>query len=260
MEEKRFLYGVFMKFHEKKGNLVLRSRKGKVSMQFYRYFFGGLLMIILFDFSAGCSNNKKIEDYSINEEVEYQGEENTEKKQDEINDEITSTSSKDEEQSLQSQQYSAETSESSLYNETISVQEDFLVGSTSVTINAAIPNSWNYQKWDVEKGIIDWGIEIQVEGDENSIIMISGQYGTLNVSSLYPDEPETFVTDQGIEAQYYKDEYRTSEGEAYVNQHIVIGQLNSGFYGISIQMPKKNFDENAESIQELIKSVEILEN
>ena len=181
------------------------------------------------------------------------------KKEDEIeNEEISSTPAKEK---GQNNQYSMETSAStSTNNEIISVREDFLVGSTSVTIDVDIPNNWNYQKWDVEEGIPDWGIEIQVEDNENSMIMISGQYGTLNVSGIYPDDPEIFVTGQGIKAQYYKDEYQSSEDETYVSQHIIIGQLNSGFYGISIQMPEKTFDENSESIQELLKSVKILEN
>lgn len=222
-----------------------------------------ILMIALLISSTGCSNTSKMESYTINEEDEYQDEQDTEKVEDEIEHEIehsemTSTSSKEK---SQSNQYSMETSVSpSVHDEIISVSEDFLVGSSSVTIDVAIPNGWNYRKWDVEEESADWGIEIRVECDEDSIIMISGQYGTLNVSGLYPNDPEIFVTDQGIKTQYYKDEYQTIEGETYVNQQIVIGQLNSGFYGISIQMSKKNFDNNAESIQKLLKSVKIFEN
>lgn len=136
---------------------------------------------------------------------------------------------------------------------------EFQVGSVSVTLHADIPEEWDYSVWDTAEEMPDWGIRIRVEGEDNAIIRISGQHGTLNVSGFYPEPPETLVTDQGTEAQYYKTEYKTNEGENFVDQHVVFGQMNSGFYGISVQMPKSMFEKNAESIQELLRSVEITE-
>ena len=123
-----------------------------------------------------------------------------------------------------------------------------------------IPDGWNYAKWDVEQEVPDWGLQIQIGDHENSIIMISGQHGTLNVSGMYPDPPEIFITNQGIEASYYKDEFEMDSGETYVNQHIVIGQMKSGFYGIILQMPREIYDDNIEPIQKLLESVKIVEN
>ena len=135
----------------------------------------------------------------------------------------------------------------------------FQVGSVSVTLHVNVPEEWNYFIWEAEEEGPDWGIRIQVEGEENAAIQISGQHGTLNVSDFYPEPPETLITDQGLEAQYYKNKYETDDGEIFVDQYVVIGQMNSGFYGISLQMPQSIFDRNAETIQELLKSIEITE-
>ena len=50
------------------------------------------------------------------------------------------------------------------------------------------------------------------------------------------------------------------DGEIYVNQQIVIGQMKSGFYGISLQMPKTIYDDHIESIRKVLESVKITEN
>ena len=44
-----------------------------------------------------------------------------------------------------------------------------------------------------------------------------------------------------------------------MDQHIVFGELDSGFYGISIQMPKAVFEENQEAILDMLRSVKIVE-
>ena len=136
---------------------------------------------------------------------------------------------------------------------------EFQIGSVSVTLHADIPEEWAYSIWNAEEEMSDWGILIQVEGEDNATIQIKGQHGTLNVSDFYPEPPETLITDQGLEAQYYKNKYETDDGEIFVDQYVVIGQMNSGFYGISLQMPQSIFDRNAETIQELLKSIEITE-
>ena len=97
------------------------------------------------------------------------------------------------------------------------------------------------------------------EGKEEALIAIRGQYGTLDVSGLYPGPPETFLTDQGREAQYYKQEYASDQGEVFIDRYLVFGQLDSGFYGVSIQMPRSVFDRNEEAIQTLLKSIRITE-
>ena len=135
----------------------------------------------------------------------------------------------------------------------------FQVGSVSVILHVNVPEKWNYSIWEAEEEGPDWGIQIQVEREENATIQIRGQHGTLNVSDFYPEPPETLITDQGIEAQYYKNKYETNDGETFVDQYVVIGQKSSGFYGISLQMPQSIFDRNADSIQKLLKTIEITE-
>ena len=144
--------------------------------------------------------------------------------------------------------------------EVVTIKERFQLDSVSVTLQVDIPDGWNYFKWDVEQEVPDWGLQIQIGDHENSIIMISGQHGTLNVSGLYPDPPEIFITNQGTEATYYKNEFEMDDGEIYVNQQIVIGQMKSGFYGISLQMPKTIYDDHIESIRKVLESVKIAEN
>ncbi|HIY59635.1 MAG TPA: hypothetical protein H9831_02970 [Candidatus Eisenbergiella pullistercoris] len=131
-------------------------------------------------------------------------------------------------------------------------------GSFVAAIGADIPEGWEAVIWESEAEIPDWGIEIRAEGKENARIMVTGQHGTLNAAQFYPEQPDPFVTEQGREGLYYKGEYE-SEGERFVDQQIVFGQLDSGFYGISIQMPKAVFEENQETILEMLRSVEIME-
>ena len=139
------------------------------------------------------------------------------------------------------------------------IHNNFQVGSVSVTMSMDVPEGWETVIWDVETEIPDWGIEIRADGKENARIMVKGQHGTLNVAQFYPEQPEAFATDQGREGLYYKGEYESEEGERFVDQHIVFGQLDSGFYGISIQMPKAVFEENQEAILDMLRSVKIVE-
>lgn len=139
------------------------------------------------------------------------------------------------------------------------IRADFQVGPVAVTIQALLPEGWESIPEDVEEGSPDWGIRILAEGKEEALIAIRGQYGTLDVSGLYPGPPETFLTDQGREAQYYKQEYASDQGEVFIDRYLVFGQLDSGFYGVSIQMPRSVFDRNEEAIQTLLKSIRITE-
>ena len=139
------------------------------------------------------------------------------------------------------------------------IRADFQVGPVAVTIQALLPEGWESIPEDVEEGSPDWGIRILAEGKEEALIAIRGQYGTLDVSGLYPGPPETFLTDQGREAQYYKQEYASDQGEVFTDRYLVFGQLDSGFYGVSIQMPRSVFDRNEEAIQTLLKSIRITE-
>ena len=149
--------------------------------------------------------------------------------------------------------------ESSSDETSVEIRADFQVGPVAVTIQALLPEGWESIPEDVEEGSPDWGIRILAEGKEEALIAIRGQYGTLNVSGLYPGPPETFLTDQGREAQYYKQEYASDQGEVFIDRYLVFGQLDSGFYGVSIQMPRSVFDRNEEAIQTLLKSIRITE-
>ena len=149
--------------------------------------------------------------------------------------------------------------ESSSEETSAEIRADFQVGPVAVTIQALLPEGWESIPEDVEEGSPDWGIRILAEGKEEALIAIRGQYGTLDVSGLYPGPPETFLTDQGREAQYYKQEYASDQGEVFTDRYLVFGQLDSGFYGVSIQMPRSVFDCNEEAIQTLLKSIRITE-
>ena len=149
--------------------------------------------------------------------------------------------------------------ESSSEETSAEIRADFQVGPVAVTIQALLPEGWESIPEDVEEGSPDWGIRILAEGKEEALIAIRGQYGTLDVSGLYPGPPETFLTDQGREAQYYKQEYASDQGEVFTDRYLVFGQLDSGFYGVSIQMPRSVFDRNEEAIQTLLKSIRITE-
>lgn len=149
--------------------------------------------------------------------------------------------------------------ESSSEETSAEIRADFQVGPVAVTIQALLPEGWESIPEDVEEGSPDWGIRILAEGKEEALIAIRGQYGTLDVSGLYPGPPETFLTDQGREAQYYKQEYASDQGEVFIDRYLVFGQLDSGFYGVSIQMPRSVFDRNEEAIQTLLKSIRITE-
>ena len=149
--------------------------------------------------------------------------------------------------------------ESSSEETSAEIRADFRVGPVAVTIQALLPEGWESVTEDVEEGSPDWGIRILAEGKEEALIAIRGQYGTLDVSGLYPGPPETFLTDQGREAQYYKQEYASDQGEVFTDRYLVFGQLDSGFYGVSIQMPRSVFDRNEEAIQTLLKSIRITE-
>ena len=149
--------------------------------------------------------------------------------------------------------------ESSSEETSAEIRADFQVGPVAVTIQALLPEGWESVTEDVEEGSPDWGIRILAEGKEEALIAIRGQYGTLDVSGLYPGPPETFLTDQGREAQYYKQEYASDQGEVFIDRYLVFGQLDSGFYGVSIQMPRSVFDRNEEAIQTLLKSIRITE-
>lgn len=149
--------------------------------------------------------------------------------------------------------------ESSSEGTSAEIRADFQVGPVAVTIQALLPEGWESIPEDVEEGSPDWGIRILAEGKEEALIAIRGQYGTLNVSGLYPGPPETFLTNQGREAQYYKQEYASDQGEVFIDRYLVFGQLDSGFYGVSIQMPRSVFDRNEEAIQTLLKSIRITE-
>ena len=131
-------------------------------------------------------------------------------------------------------------------------------GSLVGAIGAGIQEGWEAVIWESEAEIPDWGIEMRAGGKENGRIMVTGQHGTLNAAQFYPGQPDPLVTEEGREGLYYKGEYE-SEGERFVDQQIVFGQLDSGFYGISIQMPKAVFEENQETILEMLRSVEIME-
>ena len=131
--------------------------------------------------------------------------------------------------------------ESSSEETSAEIRADFQVGPVAVTIQALLPEGWESIPEDVEEGSPDWGIRILAEGKEEALIAIRGQYGTLDVSGLYPGPPETFLTDQGREAQYYKQEYASDQGEVFTDRYLVFGQLDSGFYGVSIQMPPGPF-------------------
>ena len=149
--------------------------------------------------------------------------------------------------------------ESSSEETSAEIRADFQVGPVAVTIQALLPEGWESIPEDVDEGSPDWGIRILAEGKEEALIAIRGQYGTLDVSGLYPGPPETFLTDQGREAQYYKQEYASDQGEVFTDRYLVFGQLDSGFYGVSIQMPRSVFDRNEEAIQTLLKSIRITE-
>lgn len=149
--------------------------------------------------------------------------------------------------------------ESSSEETSAEIRADFQVGPVAVTIQALLPEGWESVTEDVEEGSPGWGIRILAEGKEEALIAIRGQYGTLDVSGLYPGPPETFLTDQGREAQYYKQEYASDQGEVFTDRYLVFGQLDSGFYGVSIQMPRSVFDRNEEAIQTLLKSIRITE-
>ena len=196
---------------------------------FYRLLVSTLLIGVL-GFTAGCSDNGSETDPPVIDETET------------FREDIA-------------------VEEEEIYQEeVVTIKERFQLDPVSVTLQVDIPDGWNYFKWDVEQEVPDWGLQIQIGDHENSIIMISGQHGTLNVSGMYPDPPEIFITNQGTEAPYYKNEFEMDDGEIYVNQQIVIGQMKSGFYGISLQMPKTIYDDHIESIRKVLESVKITEN
>ena len=239
---------------------------------FYRLLVSTLLIGVL-GFTAGCSDNGSETDPPVIDETEtfredivMEGEEIYDEevigdKEDEISSETESLPPREDLSSVPNDQTQAiEFPVSTTDNEIVTIEECFQLDSVTVTIQVDIPDGWNYSKWDVEQEVPDWGLQIQIGDHENSIIMISGQHGTLNVSGMYPDPPEIFITNQGIEASYYKDEFEMDSGETYVNQHIVIGQMKSGFYGIILQMPREIYDDNIEPIQKLLESVKIVEN
>ena len=144
-------------------------------------------------------------------------------------------------------------------SESTLIENRFLAGEYAVTMRLSIPAQWDYAIREAEAEAPDWGIHILPDGGEASLISVYGQYGTLNVSGFYPDEPAEFSTTAGMTGLRYIREYETPDGEKIVEQDIVFPRMDSGSYGVCIRMPQEVYDAYAQDIEHLLYSVEIAE-
>lgn len=127
----------------------------------------------------------------------------------------------------------------------------------AVAISVQLPEDWDYTIWDVEAESPDWGYTVQVNGRDDAVIQIRGQFGTLTADG-YSNGPESFQTSQGLTGQYSWDEYLLDDNTPAIQGIAVFDTELSGFYGVSFNMPKSVYDENKNSMEKVFQSIVIL--
>lgn len=125
-------------------------------------------------------------------------------------------------------------------------------------ISLQMPEDWNYTLWDVEEESPDWGCSVKVQGREDAVFSIFGQYGTLTADG-YSNGPKSFQTSQGLTGQYFWDEYILDDKNPAIQGMIVFDTELAGFYGVSFNMSKSIYSENKDIIDKVFQSIAIKE-
>lgn len=125
-------------------------------------------------------------------------------------------------------------------------------------ITAEFPKDWECRilEWSAGdenvEGTPDSGIEIYVNGDKNSEV-----YVFRFVSHIAPQEEDVesssaFTSDTGLEGTYYK-----MKNENILCHLVAFEGEEAGFYGVSITMDEKTFEENEAQIKEVLNRIKI---
>lgn len=91
------------------------------------------------------------------------------------------------------------------------VEKDFLHNETLTRISFCKQEGWEVESREATvgteetEGSPDWGFLIFLEGKNEASCSVFGQHGTLSVERLYPNRPETFTTESGMNALLYMD-------------------------------------------------------
>lgn len=141
----------------------------------------------------------------------------------------------------------------------VDVEQSFHPGEETVDIRFKMPKSWGYSFWDVSEEIPDWGFSIDIQKRDDANIQIWGQYGNLNVGGLYANGPEDVETVKGMKGRFYWEKGTTDDGTSVIQGTVVFetDYFERDFYGVSFIMPESVYQEESNSIFELIRSIEI---